>query len=57
MSGVNQIFRDLLGFYYILLDHRLYLQLIGCTLKNLFRKTLETRDTDLSLWEQLVILT
>ena len=57
MSELNQIFRNLLGFDYILLHRRLYLQLTGYTFKNLFWKTLKTRDTDLSLCEQLVILT
>ena len=57
MSELNQIFRNLLGFDYILLHRRLYLQVIGYTFKNLFWKTLKTRDTDLSLCEQLVILT
>ena len=57
MPWVNKIFCDLLVYDYTLLHHRLYLQLIGYTPKNLIQKTLKRRYFDISLCKQLVILT
>lgn len=55
-AGKTNFFRGLLVFDYILLHHRLYLQLTVHSLKNLLQWTLERRDTDISLRKQLIIL-